>query len=190
MDQPKIVNFAVQASFERIEALLIMPRIPMTEIPKDLNDKILSLGGKPLHLYRILTHHPDLFSAWLDFAYSLRSKCSTPRTLRELMILRGAQVCQSDYEWQQHLQMAVKAGVPQTQIEALATWNSSPLFSEQEKCSLEFMEAVVAGDISMEVTERMLMHFSYSEYLELLLTASFYVMVPRVLKGLDVPLEK
>ena len=60
--------------------------------------KIAELGAGQLNLYRALANAPDLLEAWLDFAWSLRDDCMTPRLLRKLMILRTASVMRSDYE--------------------------------------------------------------------------------------------
>ena len=87
-------------------------RLPLRDIPSDLRQKVINLGGKPdINLYKILANSPVLLSSWIDFAYSLRLDCTTSRQLRELMILRGAQLCQSQYEWFQHEQMAKKCGI-------------------------------------------------------------------------------
>ncbi len=48
-------------------------------------------------------------SARLISAYS--SEAKSPRALRELMILRGAQIMGADYEWTHHVPMARAAGV-------------------------------------------------------------------------------
>lgn len=164
-------------------------RLGFTEIDPKLLSRITSLGGKPLHLYKILAHHPQLLSAWIEFAYSLRKDCETPRALRELMILRGAQICHSDYEWQQHLKMAEQAGISAEKINQLSQWNQSVVFTEIEKTALELMEALLQGQVSDELFKKCSGFFSSSEYLELVLTGSFYAMVPRVLNALEVPLE-
>src|SRR5262245_34338290 len=87
-------------------------RLLMVPIPPESERRIKDLGGDLSNLYRIIGHNPTLLAGWIEFAYSLRRDCATPRTLRELMILRGAQICNSAYEWHQHKRMAHKAGVP------------------------------------------------------------------------------
>jgi 4-carboxymuconolactone decarboxylase len=163
--------------------------LPLIEIDSENFNKIKARGGKPLHLYQILAHHPKLLSSWLDFSHSLRADCKTPRSLRELMILRGAQLTVSEYEWQQHYTMALNAGVTQIQIDHLKEWKTSVHFSDQERLALELAEALMVADVPHSLCNRLLAHFSAPEYLELILTGSFYVMVPRVLNGLKVPLE-
>jgi hypothetical protein len=72
----------------------------------------------------------------VDFAYTLPGSCTTPRTLRELMSLRTAQLAQSRYEWQQHRIMACDAGVPEEQVAALENWQHSSLFDARERAAL------------------------------------------------------
>src|SRR6185369_13025763 len=98
-----------------------------------LKKRLEALWGTPPNLYRALANHPALVAAWTEFSKMLRHDTRTPRALRELVILRGGQLMGSEYEWAQHLPMARKAGVTEAQIEALAGWRSSKIFSDKEK---------------------------------------------------------
>jgi alkylhydroperoxidase family enzyme len=119
----------------------------------------------------------------------LRYDTRTPRTLRELVILRGAQLIRSEYEWAQHLAMARKAGVREAQIAALSGWRTSPEFDAREKAALALGEAVTAGRVSDEVYAEAMRHFDDGEYVEIALVAAFYAMVGRMLDAMGVPLE-
>jgi alkylhydroperoxidase family enzyme len=165
-------------------------RIPRTKIESRIEERIHSLGGNSLHIYQILAHHPTLLAGWVEFAYCIRKDCQTSRSLREIMILRSAQLVHSDYEWQQHYKMAKDAGVTDEQINHLENWRSSSLFSPQEKLAIELMESILVGKVSDELAARILQVFTKKEYIELVLTGSFYTMVPRVLDCLQVPLEE
>ena len=168
-------------------------RLPFKALPGGMEEKIVSLGGNPrLNLYKTLANHPALFSSFVDFAYSVRNNCTTSRQLRELMILRGAQLCQSDYEWFQHEAMAKKAGISQAKIDLIKDWKESEAFDEKEKVVLALMEALIedGGKVSDELNERLKEHFNEAEYLELVMTGSFYTMVPRILLSLQIPIEK
>lgn len=169
------------------------PRLPLVDVPADVREKIVSLGGNPeLNLYKTLASHPSLLSAWVDFAYSIRRDCTTSRQLRELMILRGAQLCQCEYERFQHEQMAKQCGLSSEKVAALDRWNDSPLFTEDERLALTLMENVIehGGKLSDELDQQLKQHFTNAEYVELVLTAGFYAMVPRVLTALQIPVEK
>ncbi len=106
------------------------------------------------------------------------------------MILRGSQIAKAEYEWHQHRRMARDAGVPDEQIDALAAWRTSDLFDDREKAALALTEAMVEGRVPDEVDAEVARYFSPSERVELILTAGFYVMVPRVLDALRVPIEE
>ena len=166
------------------------PRLPLKEIDERNKKRIRELNGEFLNLYRVLGHHAHLLSAWIEFAYTLRRDCTTSRTLRELMILRGAQLEGSAYEWHQHRRWARQQGVPPEQIEDLFFWRESPRFSYAECAALGLTEAMMHGDVTDEDFAQLAKHFKPSEIIELALTAGFYAMVPRVLNALKVPIEE
>ena len=166
------------------------PRLPLKEIDERNKKRIRELNGEFLNLYRVLGHHAHLLSAWIEFAYTLRRDCTTSRPLRELMILRGAQLEGSAYEWHQHRRWARQQGVPPEQIEDLFFWRESPRFSDAECAALGLTEAMMHGDVTDEDFAQLAKHFKPSEIIELALTAGFYAMVPRVLNALKVPIEE
>ncbi|CDZ76548.1 putative peroxidase-related enzyme [Legionella massiliensis] len=167
-----------------------MTRYSFADINPQTAQRIEELGGKPINLYRILANHPQMLDTWLEFAYSLRLDAKTPRQLRELMILRTAQLQNSSYEWHQHRKMAQKAGVAEHKVAELAMWPSSHAFSAEEKAALALTEAIVQGKVSEEVHKSAAAFFNSSELIELVMTASFYAMVPRVLDALAVQIEE
>ncbi|ARG96781.1 carboxymuconolactone decarboxylase family protein [Legionella micdadei] len=167
-----------------------MNRYSFAEINAKTAERINELGGKPINLYRILANQPDMLDAWLEFAYSLRLSAKTPRKLRELMILRTAQLQNSTYEWYQHRKMAHAVGVDEHQIAELPMWTSSDAFSAKEKAALGLTEAVVHGQVNDATHAEAAQYFTEAEMIELVMTASFYAMVPRVLNALDVQIEK
>ena len=166
-----------------------MQRTPNVEFPPELKKRLEELWGTPPNLYRALGNHAPLAAAWTEFARAIRYESRTPRTLRELVILRGAQVMRSEYEWAQHLKMARKAGVRDAQIAALAGWRESPEFDATEKAALLLAEAVTRADVTDEVYAAVSKHFDHATYVELSLTAAFYAMVGRMLDAMRIQLE-
>jgi alkylhydroperoxidase family enzyme len=88
--------------------------VPLAPLPDDVAARLRQTGAQQVNLYRALAHAPRLLEAWIDFAWALRERCDTPRTLRELMILRTAQRMLSQYEWHQHRRMAAEARIELT----------------------------------------------------------------------------
>jgi 4-carboxymuconolactone decarboxylase len=166
-----------------------MRRVPHAQFEPALQKRLDELWGVPPNLYKALGNHPALVAAWTEFSKTLRHDTRTPRALRELVILRGAQLMRSEYEWAQHLPMARKAGVSEPQIRELASWRESDLFDAREKAALALAEAVTQGRVSDEVYAQATKHFDHHDYVELALVAAFYAMVGRMLDAMGVQLD-
>lgn len=174
-----------------------MARLPMVSPEPDdpvlraIYDEVRAHGVQLPNLYRVIGLAPPMLRAWLDFAWPLRLHAKTSRKIRELLILRGAQVSSTNYEWAHHHKMALAAGVTPAQIGALAQWQNSGLFSAQEKAVLRLADEVTGGPGASSACIEALKqaHFDAAEIVELTLTASFYVCVSRFLKSMDVDLE-
>ena len=166
-----------------------MQRIPNAEFEPALKQRLEELWGSPPNLYRALGNHAPLAAAWTEFARAIRYDSRSPRELRELMILRGAQVMRSEYEWAQHLKMARKSGVRETQIAALADWRNSAQFNEREKAALLLAEAVTDGNVTDAVYGAVSRHFDHAQFVELALVSAFYAMAARMLDAMRVQLE-
>jgi len=166
-----------------------MSRTPLADFEPAMQKRLEELWGTPPNLYHCLANHPRLVAAWSDFSNALRNGTRTPRALRELVILRGAQLMRSEYEWAQHLKMARKAGVSEVQIQSLSSWKTSNLFDGREKAALALAEAVTQGRVSDEVYAEAMRHFDQHDYVELSITAAFYAMVGRMLDAMGVQLE-
>ena len=174
--------------------LPMVPKAPQDAATKTLFDEVYAARGPGFempNLYRVLGLSPSMFRAWLDFAWPLRLHARTPRQIRELLILRGAQISATSYEWAHHVPMALEAGVTQKQIEALPTWPGSDQFNTREKAVLQLAEEITRGPSASEACIEQLKQqsFDHAEIVELVLTASFYVCVGRFLQSMDIDLE-
>jgi len=166
-----------------------MQRVPLAEFEPALRKRLEELWGEPPNLYKALGNHPKLTAAWTEFSKTLRHDTRTSRALRELVILRGAQLMQSEYEWAQHLRMARNSGVREAQILQLKNWKSSAEFDAKEKAALAIAEAVTEGRVSDAVYAQAMQHFDHHDYVELAIVAAFYAMVGRMLDAMGVQLE-
>ena len=166
-----------------------MQRVPAAQFEPVLQKRLEELWGQPVNLYRALGNHPALTAAWTEFAKAIRHDSRTPRALREIMILRTAQIARSEYEWAHHLRMARSAEVSEAKIDALAGWRTSREFDAKERAALALTEAVMACNVTDDVHAEVRRHFSDAEFVELSLTAGFYAMVSRMLDAMRVELD-
>jgi alkylhydroperoxidase family enzyme len=161
----------------------------MARFEPALQEKLEQLWGEPVNLYRALGNHPALVAAWTEFFRAIRHDSRTPRSLRELMILRAAWLARSEYEWAQHLKMARRAGVREAQIGALGDWRAASCFDDKERAALALTDAVTAGSVPDALYAEISRHFGHAEYVELCLTAAAYSMVSRMLEAIRVELD-
>jgi len=170
-------------------------RVPL--VPDDAVDDVAASvlevfyaeGREPIALYRALASVPTLLRSYSVLARSLRNDTVTDRRIRELVILRTAQLTASAYEWSHHVPMATAAGVHPEQIHALEAWEESTAFDERERASLRCTDEVHAlgvTDATFAELERVL---GLTGALEIVLTASFYQAVARMIQALDVDVE-
>lgn len=173
-----------------------MPRISMVpEAPEDpqlaeMFSEVTQRWPHVPNLYRVLGNAPDMLRAWLDMAWPLRLNATTSRRTRELMILHGARLSETAFEWAHHVPLALEAGVSQEEIDHLKSGEIPNTISDAERAALQLAEEVTIGpEASPECIEALKPHYTEAGIVELVLTASFYVCVGRTLKSLDVPLE-
>lgn len=148
-------------------------------------------GMQPIpNLYRALANAPAMLKAWINFAWPLRKEATTPRALRELVIMHVAQLLHVEYEWAHHCPTALASGVTIGQLRVLHNWRESNLFSDPQRTTLEYAEAVVSGTPpSPELQRSLRTTFSHGQVVEVALTAAFYVAVSRLIQALNIPIE-
>ena len=173
-----------------------MARIAMVaETPDDprlatIFEEVTARWPSVPNVYRVVGAAPEMLRGWVDMAWKLRLDAATPRRLRELIILRVAQITSSGYEWAHHLPMARDAGVSDAEVQALADWRQVETFTEAERLGLQVAEEVANGPgATAETIAALKQHFSEAEIVELTLTACFYVCVARFLASMEVDLE-
>jgi AhpD family alkylhydroperoxidase len=167
----------------------LVPSEPDDPIVQEVFARFAAERRAPIELYRVLAHSPKLLRAYSGLARALRYEAETPRTLRELVILRTAQLTGSEYEWAHHRKMALTAGVPERQIEELERWSESDAFDQGERAALRLAEEAHEIAVREETLAELSRSFSESETIELVLLVTFYQAVARVLQALGIEVE-
>lgn len=82
------------------------------------------LGARRLSELRVFTtlaRHPKLFTPWMAFARRLLVRGELEAADRELLILRTAYNCRAEYEWGQHVVLAMQAGLTEADVAGIAS---------------------------------------------------------------------
>ena len=93
--------------------------------------------GNVLNIFRTLANHPDLARRWMVFANHILGKSTLSVRDRELVILRIGYLCQSGYEWGQHVLIAREAGMSAEEIRSAKTGPDTEGLSEYDQLLLK-----------------------------------------------------
>jgi len=157
---------------------------------RTLFEGIVRRGGEVPDLYRLLGHAPDLLKAWTDLAWPLRNANHAGRGLRELLIMRTAQLTGAAYEWAHHWPLALAAGISERQLWELDAWRTSGCFTGTERAALALADELLGtGQISDQVFEAVRAEFDGASLIHLVLTVSFYVCVARFAGAFQLEIE-
>ncbi|MBC7781355.1 MAG: carboxymuconolactone decarboxylase family protein [Proteobacteria bacterium] len=173
-----------------------MARVPLIDDDDvDLAPLIAHLkrqrGGKLINLYRVLLNSPPIAGAWLEFNSAVRYSTEVPASLNELAILRVSVVNGAAYQFRVHGPThALRAGLTEAQVQAIAQWRESTLFSEVERATLAYVDAITRDiepdDATYAAIKR---HFSDRQIVELTVLIAAYNMHTRVARALRINVE-
>ena len=99
-------------------------------------------GAAIPNLHRAIGNSPTILRNFLRLGTSLLGFGQLPPNLREIAILRIAQMTGADYEWAHHVPLAKQAGVSEEQIKLLKEWEAHDCFDERAPSFLLYGETV------------------------------------------------
>jgi AhpD family alkylhydroperoxidase len=144
-------------------------------------------GGRLLNLYATLLHSPAFAEGWLGLLTAVRQHGSLPPSIRELIILRVAQLNGASYEFAVHQPLALQAGVTQMQVDELQAWAGSRAFAERERAVLQLTDTMTrCVQVGDAVFQPLHAWFSDQQLVELGVTVAAYNMVSRFLEAMQV----
>lgn len=76
-------------------------------------------GRRPANALSVLARHPALTRAFLTFNRHLLYESSLSERVRELVVLRISWLRSSEYEWAQHVPVALEVGLTQSDIDRI-----------------------------------------------------------------------
>ena len=168
-----------------------MARLPYADLDgvdqAPLVQRIVAERGSVLHLYQMLLHSPPLAEGWLAYLTAVRHKLTIGGALRELIIMRVAQLNGAPYEADQHQPIALQEGVTPAQLDALASWAGADCFDATERAVLRLTDAMTR-DIHFDATLLAAVRERLGERgtVEAAATIAAYNMVSRFLEALQI----
>jgi alkylhydroperoxidase family enzyme len=148
-------------------------------------------GGRLINIYRLMLHSPALANAWFDLNQAVRYGTEIDGQCRELAVIRVAILNNVEYVVRAHgPSYALKEGLTPSQVEAVADWQPSNLFSAHQRALLAYTDAMTRViDVPDAVFADIRRYFSERQTVELTMLISAYNMLTRFLKALKVDPE-
>jgi alkylhydroperoxidase family enzyme len=161
-----------------------MPLVPyanIDELPEEARKTFDRLAVK-LNIFRMMANAETCFTALLRLGGKILARQKLDDVLRELAILEVAKIEGGEYEWIQHVPIAISAGVTQAQVDAIAAGEiDAACFKPGERVLLRFTEqAVNRVRADEQVVLEMSKFLSPREIVELILAIGFYMTMARL----------
>jgi alkylhydroperoxidase family enzyme len=164
---------------------------PLDPILLEMFAKRRAQGGDIINLQIATGHAPQFTRAASAMAFTIRFDAQTPRRLRELIIMRTAQIVGSSYEINQHIPLMKMCGFSDTQIAALPQWQASSLFDDKERATLAYVEQMAhGGDVDDPTFAGLQKFFTTREIVEITYTVGSYYANGLLTKALRIEVEK
>ncbi len=174
-----------------------MSRIPTFNESSDFNpaqrrvvDAILGRrGGRIPGPYRVSLHCPEITEVWHPLGEKLLLHSSFAPRLSEFVIILAARGMDCDYVFNSHMGHAVKNGLPQSVVDAMAQ-NRRPLFVQaDEEAIYDFCSELSRQKVVSDATyQRALELFGAPGIVELTALLGYYTMVSMTVIAHQIPL--
>jgi alkylhydroperoxidase family enzyme len=131
-----------------------------------------------------------LLRRFLALGGELRNQTAIDPKLRELALLTVGRIASAEYEFVHHWNLARRVGVSREKLEALADWERSAVYSDQERAVIRYAAEATTDVQIRDATWNALKSFMDTRtIMELVQNVAFYNMVVRVLVPARVELE-
>ncbi|MCF0095648.1 hypothetical protein B0E54_04510 [Micromonospora sp. MH99] len=167
-----------------------LPYVDAADAPVAVREALQA--ARPLKFFRMMANAETAFPDWMRWGGTLLKDLALDPLLREIAILRVAQLSDVRYEWVQHEPIARSVGATDEMIHALGRDEiEADCFSTNQRLVLRFTTEVVrdvrpSDDTAAAVTGR----FSPREVVELLMVIGQYMMIARVAATTDLELDE
>jgi 4-carboxymuconolactone decarboxylase len=146
--------------------------------------------GTEMNIFSTLAHHPKLLKRWAAFGGTLLFGGRLPARDRELLILRTAWLCDAEYEWGQHVGIALSAGVTESEIGRIHARGPSDQWSDTDGALIAAVDELhERAHITDDTWKRLADTYDYQQLIEICMVIGQYHMVAFTLNSLGVEPE-
>lgn len=169
-----------------VRALLGATQAPVA----DLEGQPASAPARILNILRTIAHLPNLLGPFLGFADALARKGELKRRDSELLALRAAWNCRSEFEWGHHVVYARAAGLSDEEIDRIPAGGEAPGWSARDRTLLKAADQLHScQQVADDVWRALEREFSPAQLVEVPFVVGQYTMLSMVANSTGVELE-
>ena len=169
--------------------MALLPYIDEATAPQSVREMLERTQVK-INVFRMICNSEAMAKPFARFANTLLTRVKLDFKLRELAVLRVAELSHSVYEWTQHLPIAADCGVSSEQVAAIADWENAKCFNELERLVLRLTDDVTRNVKGRKETiEALAQKLTPEQIVELVLSIGFWGLVARLLETLEIDLD-
>lgn len=131
--------------------------------------------GSSLEPTRVIAHHQPLLVGYSAVALAQsRFSASVPMRLKELAMLRAAQLMGCEWCLDFGSRLAADAGVPEEDLRELSVWRTSARFDDLDRLVLSYAEAMTRTPVTVpdELVAALSEHFDSRQLVELTMSVA------------------
>jgi len=138
-----------------------------------------------------MCRYPDLWRRYMDLSIQIQGAAAVlPVRARKLAILRTGWLCQAPYEFGEHVNQSLRAGLTTEEIERIVTGSSAPEWNANDRAVLRATEELHANAmVSDEVWDQLSAFLDEAQRVELLILIGQFVATAYFQNSLRLRLE-
>jgi uncharacterized peroxidase-related enzyme len=169
-----------------------LPYLERAEVGPEIQsvfDTLQKASGRVLNIFRLMAHHPRSLPSFLAW-YPLLREGPLDLKVRYLAYVRASQLNRCRYCVAHNGAAARRAGVSKEQLEALADFQTSPLFSDLERLAIRYAEEMTTRvQVGAELVETLRARLGPAALVQLTLTIAAANFTNRFNEALGTELE-
>jgi alkylhydroperoxidase family enzyme len=145
---------------------------------------------KPLNILLTLAHNDQLIGPFLQWAGALAVHGALDRRDAELLALRAAWNCRSDFEWGHHVEYAEHFGLARDEIDRVPLGPDAPGWLPHQSVLLRAADELHHDSVISDATYALVSStFTPAQMIELVMTVGQYTMLSMVANTFEVEVE-
>lgn len=162
--------------------------LAQSDLPENYQYLLSEDAMGEINLLCAMANNPDVLQSYMRYGSTLWDESGLESTEVEILILAIASHLEAEYEWQQHVPIALEMDIGPSTIRAIADEDHEYL-SDRRRAIVQYAIAVSTGDVTEEEYDKLTAHMDERTIVGVTQLATHYLATARFVDALAIPLE-